>query len=275
MIPHQASLARPFSWRVPRVRGERELKHRSGANVASSRKLSSKSVDDRTADRKTHPHTVGFCREERVEYPFNVFGANACSGVHDRYHHATAVEVLGPNGQLGDRFVTVDTDYLLARAQIGDADAQFSLGVIYENVGGGRKSLAADAKQGAIEAAKWYRLAANQGHAAAQYQLADFYDHGIGVPKDFAEAAKWFRRSAEKGHSGAQRWMGDLYDQHSGVGSLDDKNDAEAVKWYGLAASQGNSEAQFSLGVLYDEGRGVAENAADRRRSRQYETGSD
>jgi TPR repeat protein len=221
------------------VRGERELKHRSSANVARSRKLSSMSVDDRTADRKTHPHTVGFCREERVEYPFNVFGANACSGVHDRYHHATAVEVLGPNGQLGDRFVTVDTDYLLARAQIGDADAQFSLGVIYENVGGGRKSLAADAKQGATE------------------------------------AAKWFRRSAEKGHSGAQRWMGDLYDQHSGVGSLDDKNDAEAVKWYGLAASQGNSEAQFSLGVLYDEGRGVAENAADRRRSRQYETGSD
>src|SRR5437879_5366095 len=101
--------------------------------------------------------------------------------------------------------ITVDIEHLMARAKIGDADAQFTLGVIYANVGGGRMSLADDAKRGAIEAAKWYRLAAEHGHAAAQYSLADFYEHGSGVREDQAEAAKWYRRAAEKGHAAAQR----------------------------------------------------------------------
>jgi TPR repeat protein len=172
---------------------------------------------------------------------------------------ATILLALTAGVAVAGQPITVETEYLLARAKIGDADSQFSLGVIYENIGGGRKSLADDAKRGAIEAAKWYRLAAEQGHAAAQYSLADLYDGGRGVREDHAEATKWFRRAAEKGHAAAQRAMGDLYNVRGGT----EKNDVEAAKWYRLAADQGNSEAQFSLGVLYDEGRGVPEDAAE------------
>ena len=34
------------------------------------------------------------------------------------------------------------------------------------------------------EAVKWYRLAAEQGDAKAQYYLGAMYDEGLGVPRD-------------------------------------------------------------------------------------------
>ncbi len=43
---------------------------------------------------------------------------------------------------------------------------------------------------------KWYRLAAAQGEAKAQYNLGGMYDTGRGVPQDDVEAYKWFEISA-------------------------------------------------------------------------------
>src|SRR5262249_19517855 len=43
------------------------------------------------------------------------------------------------------------------------------------------------------EAAKWYRLAADQGYAVAQYDLGRMHEHGQGVTQDYTEAAKWYR----------------------------------------------------------------------------------
>ena len=47
------------------------------------------------------------------------------------------------------------------------------------------------------EAIKWYRLAAEQGTAAAQTSLGQMYDNGKGVAQDYQEAVKWYRLSAE------------------------------------------------------------------------------
>jgi TPR repeat protein len=47
------------------------------------------------------------------------------------------------------------------------------------------------------EAVKWWRKAAEQGHANAQYGLGAMYTSGRGVARDDAEAAKWFRKAAE------------------------------------------------------------------------------
>ena len=52
--------------------------------------------------------------------------------------------------------------------------------------------------QNYIEAATWYRKAAEQGNADAQYNLGIMYSFGKGVPEDDAEAAKWFRKAAEQ-----------------------------------------------------------------------------
>lgn len=55
-----------------------------------------------------------------------------------------------------------------------------------------------------LEAVKWYRKAAEQGYANAQYNLGWCYDLGRGVARDYVEAAKWYRKAAAQGHSTAQ-----------------------------------------------------------------------
>ena len=46
------------------------------------------------------------------------------------------------------------------------------------------------------EAARWYRLAADQGHADAQFNLGLGYATGKGVPQDYVESHMWFNLSA-------------------------------------------------------------------------------
>jgi TPR repeat protein len=47
-----------------------------------------------------------------------------------------------------------------------------------------------------VEAVKWFRLAAEQGDASAQYNLGVMYTNGEGVPKDDVTAARWYRLAA-------------------------------------------------------------------------------
>ena len=42
------------------------------------------------------------------------------------------------------------------------------------------------------------------GIPKAQYNLGVSYDHGVGVPQDYAEAVKWYRKAAKQGHPTAQ-----------------------------------------------------------------------
>ena len=58
---------------------------------------------------------------------------------------------------------------------------------------------------------KWYRKAAEQGHADAQNNLGLCYQYGKGVAKDYAEAVKWYRKAAEQGHARAQCNLGYCY----------------------------------------------------------------
>ncbi len=49
---------------------------------------------------------------------------------------------------------------------------------------------------------------AEQGMAAAQYNLALMYDNGEGVPENDAEAVKWYRKAADQGNAEAQSNLG-------------------------------------------------------------------
>ena len=71
------------------------------------------------------------------------------------------------------------------------------MGVMYAEGDGVAKDLE--------EAIKWWRKAADQGDANAQFNLGWAYSNGEGVAKDSEEAAEWFRKAAEQGHAGAQR----------------------------------------------------------------------
>ena len=79
------------------------------------------------------------------------------------------------------------------------------------------------------------------------------YARGRGVPKDHAEALKWFRMAAEQGHAKAQFNLGVMYARGRGV----PKDGAEAVKWYRMAAEQGDARGQYNLGIKYARGRGA------------------
>ena len=87
--------------------------------------------------------------------------------------------------------------------------------------------------------------AAARKAAEEAYKIAKDYYHGInGKPKNEAEAVKWYRKAAEQGHADAQTYLGYCYKSGQGV----PKDYSEAVKWYRKAAEQGNASAQNNLG---------------------------
>lgn len=135
-----------------------------------------------------------------------------------------------------------------AKAEKGDAVAQYNLGWSYAN---GRGVATND-----VEAVKWYRMAADQNYALAQSSLGRCYGNGQGVTKNEAEAVKWFRRAAAQNDAKAQYSLGRCY----GIGKGVTKDETEAVKWFRKAAAQNNADAQYSLGWHYANGRGVATN---------------
>jgi len=100
-----------------------------------------------------------------------------------------------------------------------------------------------------------YTAAAEQGNAAAQYNLGNIYERGLGVPEDDATAVKWYRKAAEQGDADAQYNLGVMYDKGLGV----PQDYATALKWYTTAAEQGKAQAQSNLGVMYYNGEGVPE----------------
>jgi len=100
---------------------------------------------------------------------------------------------------------------------------------------------------------KEFKTLAEQGNAEAQYQLAQMYHDGEGVPKDYFEAAKWYRQAAEQGDAAAQVELAELYKGVPGIM----QNYAEVVNWYRKAAEQGDAYGQIGLGARYAFGEGV------------------
>ena len=107
------------------------------------------------------------------------------------------------------------------------------------------------------QAVAWFRRAAAQGLAEAEFALGLMYRHGRGVRQDEAEAARWYRRAAVQGHGEAQVNLGLLYE--AGLGVRQDY--LEAARWYRKALECGSAPSRAAaavhLGVLYGEGLGV------------------
>ena len=182
-------------------------------------------------------------------------------------------------------------------AEQGFAEAQYNLGVCYaQNFDHTIEMLRKSAKQGVIEiqgsfkalqememdleeAQKWFRSAAEQGHAKAQNNLNEFieqtehnrkaigqmreslaqsqYMHGVAGGVDGTEDKT--KEVAELGVPSAQCALGAKYMKGNGA----EKNPEEAAKWFRKAAEQGDAVAQYNLGVCYMVGDGVAEDKAE------------
>lgn len=98
----------------------------------------------------------------------------------------------------------------------------------------------------ARKAAERPRLDADPQDAAGRLALGRAYEEGDGVPWDAAQAAVWYRKAAEQGHAEAQYNLGIML--YTGDGIPQDKK--EGVQWLRKAAAQGYDEAQEYLDEL-------------------------
>ncbi|MFP1740578.1 tetratricopeptide repeat protein [Lonsdalea quercina] len=145
-------------------------------------------------------------------------------------------------------------------------------------------------------AMRWMQKAAEQGgrlsassdvRGAAALQVADWYQEGLGEPKNIPLAERWWHKSAYFGnseanyrlgmqckfrhqntlapecmdafeaaagkrHAGAQLAMAEWYAAHADSAK-------EAIRWFERSAEQGNRDAQYQLALRYEKGQGVTQ----------------
>ncbi len=110
--------------------------------------------------------------------------------------------------------------------------------------------------QDMVEAAQWYRRAAAKGFPMAQFRLGTLYERGLGVKPDPQRAQVWYERAATQGNVKAMHNLAVL------IASRTPKADYKAAaRWFETAAAYGLADSQFNLAVLYENGMGVAKDA--------------
>jgi len=87
-------------------------------------------------------------------------------------------------------------------AEQGDAQAQFYVGMLYENGDGVPTDY--------VKAREWYEKSAFQGHANSQFYLGLMSAFGRGGPLDLAQAYMWYSLAAGNGHARAALHRNDL-----------------------------------------------------------------
>jgi TPR repeat protein len=103
-------------------------------------------------------------------------------------------------------------------------------------------------------AARLYIAAAEMGLASAQYNLADLYLRGLGVPKNPAQAVVWLEEAASQGDRDALYSLGMIYEfGNEGVAA----DIRKAMDYFLRAATQGLARAQYEYACACMVGRGV------------------
>ena len=122
------------------------------------------------------------------------------------------------------------------RAERGDANAMYNLGVFYDE---GRTGLAQDQAVARV----WLKRAAEAGESRGAYNLGCMYRDGEGGPTDKALAAKYFRMAGDMGHVQGMTNYGLALFLGDGV----QRNPDEGKKWLQKAADAGDNLAAQQL----------------------------
>ena len=149
----------------------------------------------------------------------------------------------------------------LFTAELGNVEAQFQLGKLYEW------------QRETNEALKWCRMAAENGLVEAQHYLGDWYYPDSVEPNDPEEAFKWYKLAANNGDAGAQFNLGEIhsgwdqgYHSTSQLRVLLDLvpiDEEQAMFWILKSANQGYFAALAKLGDMYFHGDGVDQNFSE------------
>jgi uncharacterized protein len=144
-------------------------------------------------------------------------------------------------------------DLCRTAADSGFAPAQSTLGILLASL------------QQHADAVPWWRLAAEQGDAEAQYNLGLALDEGRGIPADPEGAFGWWLAAAEQGLAPAMARVGLAYATGRGVAV----DPIEAHKWFVLARQAGDASAAQNLlrsqQLLSADARAEAERRAAKR----------
>ncbi|MEI7994355.1 MAG: tetratricopeptide repeat protein, partial [Methylococcaceae bacterium] len=173
----------------------------------------------------------GFGKNKKLEdarAEFNLAKKYSCGGIDIKKDEKKAIELF------------------LSAAKKGHADAQAELGRIYV------EGLGVEADED--EALKWYFKAATGGNQFGQAVKGG----ALELMQEYKEAAKCYRLSAEQGNANSAFDLGRLY--RDGKGVMQDPK--EAIRWFQLAAIQGHAKAPYNLGGMYEKGEGVTQDYA-------------
>ena len=149
---------------------------------------------------------------------------------------ATAISALAA----GDK---IDLEALTKKAQEGDRQAQYDLGMVYYS---GKDEIPRNMELGA----EWFLKSAQQGHTEAQFATGRCYFYGRGVPRDKVVGVEWYRQAALKDHIQATYALGDCYFVGEGV----ERDHAKSLEWFSKSAAQGEQGAQFRIARILEKG---------------------
>jgi TPR repeat protein len=78
-------------------------------------------------------------------------------------------------------------------------------------------------QQSNSEAMNWYRKAAGQGSANAEFSIGMMYYQGKGVEKNDVEAIRWYQEAAKKGHDEAKKMLIAIQQYHEKIQQNDEQ----------------------------------------------------
>jgi hypothetical protein len=100
------------------------------------------------------------------------------------------------------------------------------------------------------KALSWLKNEAEQGDGFAALELGYLYTDGEGFKKDYVEAARWFRIAADQRIEDAPTWLAEIY--RDGLGDVP-RDLMKAKFWYVEAVKYRDADpAQLELGRIYE-----------------------
>ena len=115
------------------------------------------------------------------------------------------------------------------------------------------------------EAVKYFKIAADLNHVAANYNLGLYYKEGLGVEQDYTLSRKYYQVAADAGRTGAMLAIASFYKDGKGVAK--DYNQAVLLYKKVQAADKQNVLANLALGQCYfTGGYGLEQNYTEAKR---------
>lgn len=188
-----------------RAAKEQQARRQAEANAAAEAQVRRQAEANAAADaHKRRQAEAQAAAEARVRRQAE---ANAAAAQElERQASAVAPSATGSTGYAAAVAAARRGDYRAAQAaclgpaQAGDGLCQGFMGLMYVNGQVGTRS-----NSDMQIAAQWFRRAANQNVAAAQFNLGLMYERGVGVPRNINTARTWYQRAAAQGNANARQ----------------------------------------------------------------------